>query len=36
MLLRRPALPEVPTVATVDDAVTWLDHARALRIERGV
>ena len=31
ILLRRPALPEVPTAGTVDDAVTWLDHAVALR-----
>ena len=36
ILLRRPALPEVPTVETVEDAVTWLGHARALPIERGV
>ena len=36
ILLRRPALPEAPTVETVEDAVTWLDHARALPIERGV
>src|SRR5262249_37821504 len=31
VLLRRPALPEVPTVATIEEAVTWLDHALALR-----
>ena len=36
ILLRRPALPEAPTVETVEDAVTWLDHARALPMERGV
>ena len=36
IMLRRPALPAAPTVETVDDAVTWLDHARALPIERGV
>jgi precorrin-6A/cobalt-precorrin-6A reductase len=36
ILLRRPALPEAPTVETVEDAVTWLDHAGALPIERGV
>ena len=36
ILLRRPTLPEAPTVDTVEDAVTWLDHARALPIERGV
>jgi precorrin-6A/cobalt-precorrin-6A reductase len=27
ILLRRPPLPEVPAVATVDDAVAWLAHA---------
>jgi precorrin-6A/cobalt-precorrin-6A reductase len=27
ILLRRPALPDVPAVATVDDAVAWLAHA---------
>jgi len=26
ILLRRPALPEVPAVATVDDAAAWLAH----------
>jgi precorrin-6A/cobalt-precorrin-6A reductase len=31
VLLRRPSLPEVPTVGTVEDAVAWLDHASALR-----
>jgi precorrin-6A/cobalt-precorrin-6A reductase len=31
ILLRRPTLPEVPTVATIEDALTWLDHALALR-----
>jgi len=31
ILLRRPALPEVPTVATIEEALTWLDHALALR-----
>jgi len=36
IMLRRPALPAAPTVETVDEAVTWLDHARALPIERGV
>ena len=36
ILLRRPALPEAPTVETVEDAMTWLDHARALPSERGV
>src|SRR5262249_9715775 len=31
ILLRRPALPDVPTVETIEDALTWLDHALALR-----
>ena len=26
MLLRRPALPDVPAVERIDDAVAWLDH----------
>jgi precorrin-6A/cobalt-precorrin-6A reductase len=26
ILLRRPALPDVPAVETIDDAVAWLDH----------
>ena len=31
VLLRRPSLPEVPAVGTVEEAVAWLDHASALR-----
>jgi precorrin-6A/cobalt-precorrin-6A reductase len=31
ILLRRPALPDVPTVETTEEALTWLDHALALR-----
>jgi precorrin-6A/cobalt-precorrin-6A reductase len=31
ILLRRPASPEVPTVGTVEEAMTWLSHAVALR-----
>jgi precorrin-6A/cobalt-precorrin-6A reductase len=34
MMLRRPALPVVPTTETVADAVAWLDHAPFA--ERGV
>src|SRR6516165_3147711 len=30
ILLRRPTLPAVPTVETVEEALTWLDHALAL------
>jgi precorrin-6A/cobalt-precorrin-6A reductase len=26
ILIRRPALPDAPTVATVDEAVAWIDH----------
>jgi precorrin-6A/cobalt-precorrin-6A reductase len=31
ILLRRPFVPEVPSVATVEAAVAWLDHGSALR-----
>jgi precorrin-6A/cobalt-precorrin-6A reductase len=31
ILVRRPALPEVPTVETIEEALTWLDHALMLR-----
>ena len=31
ILLRRPALPEVPAVETIEEALTWLNHALALR-----
>jgi precorrin-6A/cobalt-precorrin-6A reductase len=36
VMLRRPALPEVATVETVDDAVRWLDHVPTLATSRGV
>ncbi len=38
ILLRRPALPQVPAVVTVDDAVAWLAHAElsAGPLARGV
>jgi len=26
-MLRRPVLPQVPAVETVEDALRWLDHA---------
>jgi precorrin-6A/cobalt-precorrin-6A reductase len=35
VMLRRPALPDVTTVAKVQDALTWLDHALP-STERGV
>jgi precorrin-6A/cobalt-precorrin-6A reductase len=36
ILLRRPALPQVASVATVEAAVAWLDHAVTLSADRGV
>jgi precorrin-6A/cobalt-precorrin-6A reductase len=36
IILRRPALPDVAAVATVDETVTWLDHALTLAAARGV
>lgn len=36
VMLRRPALPDVATVATVQDAVAWLDHVLPPSAERGV
>jgi precorrin-6A/cobalt-precorrin-6A reductase len=36
IMLRRPLLPDVEAVATVDDAVAWLDHAFAFVTARGV
>jgi len=36
IVLRRPALPDVEAVQTVEDAVAWLDHALALATARGV
>lgn len=36
IMLRRPALPNVPAVETVQDAVAWLDHAPAPSADRGV
>jgi precorrin-6A/cobalt-precorrin-6A reductase len=35
VMLRRPALPDVPSVATIPECVAWLDHATS-RAERGV
>jgi precorrin-6A/cobalt-precorrin-6A reductase len=35
ILLRRPALPDVPAVARIADAVAWLDHAQISPV-RGV
>jgi precorrin-6A/cobalt-precorrin-6A reductase len=36
IMLQRPALPDVPSVATVDEVVAWLDHALTLSTARGV
>jgi precorrin-6A/cobalt-precorrin-6A reductase len=36
VMLKRPALPEVPSVATVDEVVAWLDHALTFSTARGV
>jgi hypothetical protein len=35
-MLARPALPEVPSLATVEEALAWLDHAIASSTARGV
>jgi precorrin-6A/cobalt-precorrin-6A reductase len=36
IMLRRPSLPDVEAVETVDDIVAWLDHRHALTTDRGV
>jgi precorrin-6A/cobalt-precorrin-6A reductase len=36
IMLRRPPLPEVAAVETVDEAMGWLDHLSALATARGV
>jgi len=36
VMLRRPALPEVPIADTVQDAVAWLHHVPAPSTDRGV
>ena len=36
VMLRRPTLPTVPSVETVEEAVAWLDHVPASGAERGV
>jgi precorrin-6A/cobalt-precorrin-6A reductase len=35
-MFRRPAVPDCPSVATVAQAVAWLDHAVGLAVARGV
>ena len=36
IMLRRPALPETPSVEKIADVVAWLDHAVTLAAARGV
>jgi precorrin-6A/cobalt-precorrin-6A reductase len=36
IMLKRPVLPEVESVATVDAVLAWLDHALTLSTARGV
>lgn len=36
VLIRRPVLPEAPTVDTVDAAMAWIDHPRTSAADRGV
>lgn len=36
VIIRRPALPTVPSVGSVEDAVYWLDHAPVPCTDRGV
>jgi precorrin-6A/cobalt-precorrin-6A reductase len=36
IMLRRPVPPDAPAVETVDEVVTWLDHALASTIARGM
>jgi precorrin-6A/cobalt-precorrin-6A reductase len=36
ILLRRPDAPAAPSVATIDDAAAWLDHALTSAAARGV
>ena len=36
VMLRRPSLPHVTSVESIDDAVRWIDHRAAPGAERGV
>jgi precorrin-6A/cobalt-precorrin-6A reductase len=36
LMLKRPPMPDCPSVATVAEAVAWLDHAAGLALDRGV
>jgi hypothetical protein len=35
-VLKRPALPRVASVETVEEVLAWLDHASASSAARGV
>lgn len=36
ILIRRPPVPEAPTVGSIDEAVAWIDHRATSAAERGV
>ncbi len=36
IMLKRPALPETPSVEKIEDVVAWLDHAVTFAAARGV
>ena len=36
IVLRRPHLPPVPSIASVEEAAAWLDHALTPAVARGV
>jgi precorrin-6A/cobalt-precorrin-6A reductase len=36
IMLRRPTVPEAPAVATIEEAMAWLDHALTSAAARGV
>jgi precorrin-6A/cobalt-precorrin-6A reductase len=36
VMLKRPVLPDVPSVETVDEVLAWLDHALTFSTARGV
>jgi precorrin-6A/cobalt-precorrin-6A reductase len=36
IMLKRPALPDVPSAETVEEVLAWLDHALTLSTARGV
>jgi len=36
VMLKRPVLPDVPSVETVDEVLSWLDHALTFSTARGV